>query len=71
MFNQPLSFNTSSVTTMNYMFYVRSSQPPAPNLQTSPPPHAACTAIARRLPRAALYALLLILGRARHRSTSR
>eukprot|EP00964_Phaeocystis_antarctica_P099931 scaffold65681_cov57-Phaeocystis_antarctica.AAC.2 len=31
------------------MFYVRSSPCPAPNLQSSPPPHAACTAVARRL----------------------
>ena len=26
MFNQPLSFDTSSVTTMRYMFYVRSAR---------------------------------------------
>ena len=32
-FNQPLSFDTSSVTNMNYMFYVRSSSCPAPHLQ--------------------------------------
>ena len=32
------------------MFYVRSSPCPAPNLQSSPPLHAACTAIARCLP---------------------
>ena len=37
-FNQPLSFDTSSVTTMAYMFYVRSSPCPAPNLQSSPLP---------------------------------
>eukprot|EP00964_Phaeocystis_antarctica_P039407 scaffold22546_cov49-Phaeocystis_antarctica.AAC.2 len=35
---------------MYYMFYVRSSPCPAPNLQPSPPLHAACTAIARRFP---------------------
>eukprot|EP00964_Phaeocystis_antarctica_P041860 scaffold23969_cov67-Phaeocystis_antarctica.AAC.1 len=49
-FNQPLSFDTSSVRDMNYIFYVRSSRSPAPSLQTSPRLHAACTAIARRLP---------------------
>eukprot|EP00964_Phaeocystis_antarctica_P164554 scaffold142915_cov96-Phaeocystis_antarctica.AAC.1 len=49
-FNQPLSFDTSSVTYMRYMFYVRSSPCSASNLQSSPPPHAACTAIARRPP---------------------
>ena len=49
-FNQPLSFDTSSVTDMGWMFYVRSSPSPAPNLHLSPALHAACTAIARRLP---------------------
>ena len=49
-FNQPLSFDTSSVTTMYGMFYVRSSPCPAPNLQSSPPLHAACTAAGRRPP---------------------
>ena len=49
-FNQPLSFDTSSVTSMHKMFDVRSSPWPAPNLQSSPPPHAACAAVARRLP---------------------
>eukprot|EP00964_Phaeocystis_antarctica_P102341 scaffold67699_cov63-Phaeocystis_antarctica.AAC.1 len=49
-FNQPLSFDTSSVTTMYAMFHVRSFPCPAPNLQSSPPLHAACTAVARRLP---------------------
>ena len=50
-FNQPLSFDTSSVTDMGNMFYVRSYPCPAPNLQSSSPPlHTACTAIARRLP---------------------
>jgi len=48
--NQPLSFDTSSVTTMYGMFRVRSSPCPAPNLQSSPPLHATCTAVARRLP---------------------
>ena len=32
------------------MFIVRSSPCPAPNLQSNPPLHAACTAVARRLP---------------------
>eukprot|EP00964_Phaeocystis_antarctica_P081927 scaffold51305_cov60-Phaeocystis_antarctica.AAC.1 len=49
-FNQPLSFDTSSVTNIGYMFYVRSSPCPAPNLQSRPPLHAACTGIARRPP---------------------
>ena len=49
-FNQPLSFDTSSVTSMGWMFYVRSSPCSALNLQSSPPLHAACTAVARRLP---------------------
>ena len=49
-FNQPLSFDTSSVTNMQDMFYVSSSPCPAPNLQSSPPLHAACPAVARRLP---------------------
>eukprot|EP00964_Phaeocystis_antarctica_P068808 scaffold41714_cov51-Phaeocystis_antarctica.AAC.2 len=35
---------------MAYMFYVRSSPCPAPNLQSRPPLYAACTAVARRLP---------------------
>ena len=33
-FNEPLSFNTSSVTGMGKMFYVRSAQaPPPPRIQ--------------------------------------
>ena len=36
---------------MAYMFEVRSSPCPAPNLQPSPPLHAACTAVARHLSR--------------------
>eukprot|EP00964_Phaeocystis_antarctica_P125260 scaffold88885_cov49-Phaeocystis_antarctica.AAC.2 len=35
---------------MYHMFGVRSSPCPAPNLQPSPPLHAACTAAVRRLP---------------------
>ena len=46
-FNQPLSFDTSSVTAMYVMFHARSSPCPAPNLQSSPSLRAACTAIAR------------------------
>ena len=51
-FSQPLSFDTSRVTTISGMFHVRSSLCPAPNLQSSPPLHAACTAAARRPPSA-------------------
>ena len=49
-FNQPLSFDTSKVSNMNYMFYVRSARALAPNSLESglppcmplapPPPHA-------------------------------
>eukprot|EP00964_Phaeocystis_antarctica_P028545 scaffold16104_cov47-Phaeocystis_antarctica.AAC.4 len=68
--NQPLSFDTSSVTNMNGMFYVRSSPRPAPNLQSSPPLHAACPAVeppppappAWPAPCPAPYALLSTLG---------
>ena len=63
VFNQPLSFDTSSVTDMRGMFYVRSS-PRAlpPDLQSGPPLHAVylqssppctrcvCAAVARSLP---------------------
>ena len=49
-FNQPLSFDTSSVTNMWATFSVRSSPCPTPNLQSSPPVHAACAAVARHLP---------------------
>eukprot|EP00964_Phaeocystis_antarctica_P052428 scaffold30701_cov45-Phaeocystis_antarctica.AAC.1 len=48
-FNQPLSFDTSSVTAMTNMFFVRSSPYPAPNLQSRPPLHAACAAVVHRL----------------------
>ena len=48
-FNQPLSFDTSSVTTTSEMFLVRFSPWPAPSLQPSSPLHAACTAVGCRL----------------------
>ena len=76
-FNQPLSFDTSSVTDMGDMFRVRSSPFPACNLQSSPPLHAACAAVARGplvcrpAPRPASYALLSTLGRTRGSSTGR
>ena len=37
MFNQPLSFDMSSVTDMNYMFEVRSARALAPKHQSGPP----------------------------------
>ena len=49
-FNQLLSFDTSSVTNMGGMFRVRSTPCLTPNLQSSPPLHAACATVARRLP---------------------
>ena len=78
-FNQLLSFDTSSVTTMYWMFQVRSSRVPCPQSPVGPSP-ARClrTPVARRLtppdPHYAphrIYALLLTHGRARRRSTSR
>eukprot|EP00964_Phaeocystis_antarctica_P057098 scaffold33741_cov63-Phaeocystis_antarctica.AAC.9 len=36
-FNQPLSFDTSSVIDTHYMFYVRSARAQAPSLQSGPP----------------------------------
>ena len=63
-FNQPLSFDTSSVMSMSAMFVVRSSPCPF-DLQSSPTLHAACTAVARRIsrlptciPRPTLHAIL-------------
>ena len=42
-FNQPLSYDTSSVTTMSYMFYVRSARALGPQaLSRAIPVHAAC-----------------------------
>eukprot|EP00964_Phaeocystis_antarctica_P032961 scaffold18676_cov52-Phaeocystis_antarctica.AAC.4 len=51
VFNADISnWDTSSVTNMYKMFGVRSFPSPASNLQSSPPLHAACTAVAFRLP---------------------
>ena len=76
-FNQPLSFDTSSVTNMYVMFYVRSSPRALPhNLQPRPPLQELCALRSStaccppiRIPRPAPRALLT-LGRARRRSTS-
>ena len=48
-FNQPLSLDTSKVTNMYAMFYVRSARALAPNsLESGPSPvHAACAAAPR------------------------
>ena len=51
VFNQPLSFDTSNVTSMLRMFPVRSSPCPVPNLQSSPPLHAAFAGVALHVPR--------------------
>eukprot|EP00964_Phaeocystis_antarctica_P018818 scaffold10366_cov59-Phaeocystis_antarctica.AAC.1 len=63
---------------MERMFLVRPYPCPAPNLQSRPSLHAACrrgrpppAAPPTRTPRPAPHALLLTLGRARGRSTSR
>ena len=53
VFNQPLSFDISSVTNIGYMFSVRSARTLAPSLQSSPPAlpvHAACAAVISRPP---------------------
>ena len=48
-FNQPLSFDTSKVTTMQGMFYVRSARALAPTaLSRALPVHAACVAATQR-----------------------
>ena len=70
-FNQPLNFNTSSVTTMDTMFYV--CTPPAPcsnssrafpcTLHARPPPHRPPLLMAHTPPR-------FRLGRKRNGSTS-
>ena len=70
-FNQPLSFDTSSVTTMRYMFMVRSSYAPPratrPGLPRICSRALSCTLRAPRSPAASpgphcVYALLSILG---------
>ena len=54
-FNQPLSFDTSKVTTMSGMFQVRSFPCPVPNLQSSPRTlHRLCTHSAPARRRSAL-----------------
>jgi len=79
-FNQPLSFDTSEVTTMNHMFAVRSARALAPNsLESGLPVHAACAATASRPPASRLPARTspriacpsLRLGSTRRRSISR
>ena len=73
-FNQPLSLDTSSVTSMEDMFFVRAV---APNLQQSPSLHAACTttaptALSAPGPHLALlHVTSLRPGRPRGSSTSR
>ena len=50
-FNQPLSFDTSKVTTMSGMFLVRSTRALAPTaLSQAIPVHVACAAVAPRPP---------------------
>ena len=49
VFNQPLSFDTSKVTNMHRMLFVRSARAPAPTaLSRSLPVHAACVAATQR-----------------------
>ena len=69
-FNQPLSFDTSRVTSMEGMFQVSSSLPPHHTLLSLPPHHT----LLRTLPITATYrsdALSFRLGRAHLHSTSR
>jgi len=77
-FNQPLSWDTSRVTTMSHMFNVRSARAPASRLHTWVLClHPACAAAARTPSRlhARLSPLVLCftfrLGSPRRRSTSR
>ena len=77
-FNQPLSWDTSSVGTMDNMFHVRSARAPASSLHSRVLClHAACAATAPTPSRlhACLSPLLLCfpfrLGSTRTRSTSR
>ena len=75
VFNQPLSFDTSSVTTMYGMFNVRFS--PCCSQSAVEPSHARCLhrrrpppPAARPAPHPASYALRSTLGSTRLRSTS-
>jgi len=77
-FNQPLSFDSSSVTTMDNMFQVRSARAPASRLHTWVLClHAACAAASSTPSRVPARLSLLILcfpfrlGSPRRRSTSR
>ena len=80
-FNQPLSLDTSSVTDMNFMFFVRSAYGPTalrPNLHSGLLLHATCAAVRRstrppgpHTPRPAWHVPSFRLGRQRTRSTSR
>ena len=64
MFNQSLSFDTSKVTTMYAMFYVRSARDLLPSLESAPPRacrlrrrHPSPSRLLALAPRAAPYAL--------------
>ena len=73
-FNQSLSLDTSSVTDMRWMFWVRSARALPSDSKLGAFLHVARAAASPRPsgPRVALVAMLpLILGRARQRSTSR
>eukprot|EP00964_Phaeocystis_antarctica_P021150 scaffold11709_cov51-Phaeocystis_antarctica.AAC.1 len=75
-FNQPLSLDTSSVTTMYKMFSVRSSQCPAPNCSRALSParcvrSSAASRLPSGIPRSAPHAFLSALGSTRRRLTSR
>jgi surface protein len=74
VFNQPLSWDTSRVTNMAYMFYVRSARAlaPKPYVESSRV-RAACAATTPRppAPRPASHALPSTLGSPRGFSTSR
>ena len=51
VFNQPLSFNTSSVTTVSSMFEVRSARVACPqSVYSSPPLRVACAVVTHRFP---------------------
>eukprot|EP00964_Phaeocystis_antarctica_P017044 scaffold9391_cov52-Phaeocystis_antarctica.AAC.1 len=76
-FNQPLSFDTSSVTDMRFMFNVRSAHAPAPPALKAGPSSRACRVCAAAGPPppgrhlAPRRTPSFRLGRARRRSTSR